>query len=524
MIRITGTHRQIKSMYLSHYNLNTKPFQMIPDPEFIWFGEKYAEALATLEYGVQENKGFVLLTGDEGIGKTAMIDAFSDKIDEKVITVNISDPVSDYLDFANILSREFRMNKTFTGKGEFLIHFKRFLKQAYLQNKKVVLIIDNGHKFSGFLLEEIRLLSNIDFDCTKLINIFLVGCNGFNSILSQNGNRALRQRIGLRYKLDPLNELETREYIDHRLRAAGCDKEIFSSGAVKQIHSLSSGYPGMINLACDQALQAGYSLGLHRIEKKTIKKRPREQRLPEPPEMFKRQEINSAEEDAPPPPFSVERGIRWGGLCSAAVIFALVFIGTYFFYNAPPDQFQSSITAENAFRHYQRYEDKINRIKREQSYAAEVPEPRLSNETHSQKKSPVITDNAVAPPQNFTIYFQENSNSLSENSLEALVRLAASIKSLPNSAIIIEGYTDSTGNYWYNKKLSKIRADIVKDHFIKNGINAARIKTRGLGPESPLGSNETENGRKLNRRVEIKIVSPDQALILSQKQADLKEF
>jgi general secretion pathway protein A len=511
-------------MYLSHYNLSVKPFQISPDPEFIWFGEKYAEALATLEYGIQEDKGFVLLTGDEGTGKTAMIDAFSNKIDQNVIKITISDPVSDYLDFANILSREFRMNKTFTGKGEFLVHFKTFLRQAYLQNKKVVLIIDDAQKFSGFLLEEIRLLSDIDFEYTKLINIFLVGRNGFNNILSQDGNRALRQRIGLRYKLDPLNELETREYIDHRLRVAGSDKEIFSPGAVKQIHLLSSGYPERINLVCDQALQTGYSLGLSKIEKKTIKERTRELRPPDPPEMFERQGISYTDEDAPPPFFSMDRGIRWGRMYSAAAIFVLVFIGTYFFNNAPPDQSQSSITAENAFQYYQRYEEIINRVRSEQSYAVEDSEPRLSNETNTQKKSPVNAGKANVLPQSFIIYFQENSNSLSKNSLEALVRLTTSIKSLPNSAIIIKGYTDSTGNYWYNKKLSKIRADIVKDQFIKNGINAARIKTLGLGPESPLESNETENGRKLNRRVEIEIVSADQMLVLSQKQADLKEF
>ena len=497
---------------------------MSPDPEFIWFGEKYAEALATLEYGIQEDKGFVLLTGDEGTGKTAMIDAFSNRFHKKVITVLISDPVSDYLDFANFLSREFRMNKTFTSKGEFLVHLKKFLQQSYLQNKKIVLIIDDAQKFSEFLLEEIRLLSNIDFDCTKLINIFLVGRNEFNKTLSRDGNKALRQRIGLRYKLDPLNEQETREYIDYRLRAAGCDKEIFSLDAVKQIQLLSSGYPGLINLVCDQILQTGYSLGLSKIEKKTIKDHISELYPPNPPEIFKRQELGYTDEDAPPPSFSMNRGFRRERMYSAAAIFILMFIGIYFFYNASPYDSESSATAENALHHYQRYEEIINRIRREQAHTDAVTEPRHSNETNTQKNSPVIAGNANVLPQSFIIYFQENSNSLSENSLKELVQLTASIKSLPNSAIIIKGYTDSTGNYWYNKKLSKIRADIVKDQFIKNGINAARIKTLGLGPESPLESNETETGRKLNRRVEIKIVSPDQALILSQKQADLKEF
>ena len=224
------------TMYLNHYNLGADPFQMSADQKFIWFGEKFSEALATLEYGTHEDKGFVLLTGDEGAGKTVIIDAFLKKIEEKVIAVSVSDPASDFLDFANILSRKFRMGKTFRGKGEFLIHFKGFLQKAYLRNKKTVLIIDNAQKFPGSLLEEIRLLSNIDLDYAKLINIFLVGRDEFTRILGKSVSRALRQRIGLRYKLAPLNRLETGEYIDHRLKVAGSDKELFSHDAVKQIH------------------------------------------------------------------------------------------------------------------------------------------------------------------------------------------------------------------------------------------------------------------------------------------------
>ena len=161
-------------MYLSHYNLRVKPFQITTDPKFIWLGEKHDEALATLIYGIQEDKGFLVLTGEIGTGKTSLINCLLKKLDYKVIKATISDPDMSINDFFKILSDEFNMGTNFEGKGDFLIHFKKFLINAYSDDKKVLLIIDEAQRLNHDLLEQIRLLSNIEVNNAKLINIFFV--------------------------------------------------------------------------------------------------------------------------------------------------------------------------------------------------------------------------------------------------------------------------------------------------------------------------------------------------------------
>jgi outer membrane protein OmpA-like peptidoglycan-associated protein len=182
------------------------------------------------------------------------------------------------------------------------------------------------------------------------------------------------------------------------------------------------------------------------------------------------------------------------------------------------------MTSENAYRNYQIYEDSIERIGKGPKPAQETPGTVLSNGTNRVPQNPVKASSTDGRPRNFIIYFQDNSNTLSENDLETLDGLVSSFKNLPNSSIIIEGYTDSAGNYWNNKKLSKIRADIIKDHFIKNGIDAARIKALGMGPENPVESNENGTGRKSSHRVEIKLIPLDKIFILSKKQSASRKF
>ena len=218
-------------MYLSHYKLNQKPFEITTDPKFIWLGEKHTEALATLEYGIQESKGFLLLTGDVGTGKTLLINSLLKRIGDEVVTAIVPDPGLDNLDFCNFLSQEFKLNKNFNSKGDFLLHFRHFLHETHQQNKKVLLIIDEAQNLKDELLEEIRLLSNIEFNDAKLINIFFVGQNEINNILNEEKNRAVRQRISIRYHINPLFEFETRDYIIHRLEIAGSQNEIFNSEA-----------------------------------------------------------------------------------------------------------------------------------------------------------------------------------------------------------------------------------------------------------------------------------------------------
>ena len=248
-------------MYLKHYGLDRKPFDISPDPSFLWLSEKHKEALAHLKYGIIDDKGFLVLTGDIGTGKTALIQYLINSIDLATIVVTIPDPDMTRLDFFNFLASELNMRQTFKSKGEFLIHFKKFLLRAFSAYQKVVLIIDEAQRLNHELLEEIRLLGNIDLSGLMLLNIFFIGQNEFASILMEEKNRSTRQRISANYQIGPLSADEVEEYIRHRLLVAGATKQIFKLDAINRVYHYSKGYPRLINVICDRALMTGYSSG-----------------------------------------------------------------------------------------------------------------------------------------------------------------------------------------------------------------------------------------------------------------------
>jgi len=245
-------------MYLSYYNLKAKPFQMSTDPAFLWLGEKHREALAILKYAVLENKGVLALTGDVGTGKTTLINALLKSLGEDTVTATIYDARLEVLDFFNTVAAAFQIEGTFDGKGEFILQFMDFLLKTHERNQKILLIIDEAQGINEDLLEEIRLLSNLEAEYTRLLNIFFVGQNEFVDILQKYENRALRQRVTIRYHIDPLTLNETAAYIKYRLEVGGTEAPIFDSGAIDEIFSFSGGYPRLINIMCDHALLSGY--------------------------------------------------------------------------------------------------------------------------------------------------------------------------------------------------------------------------------------------------------------------------
>jgi general secretion pathway protein A len=259
-------------MYLTHYNLRIKPFETSPDPKFIWLSEKHKEALASLKYGIQENKGFLLLTGDIGTGKTTLINCFLNGNGTDAVVASIPDPDLSIVDFFLLLSNEFNISIDFDTKGEFLIRFENFLHNTYSEEKKALLIIDEAQRLNQQLLEQIRLLSNIERQDVKLINIFFVGQNELYDLIMDEQNKALRQRIAVQYNIEPLTETETQDCIKHRLRVAGSEEEIFSPDAIYEIFSFSKGYPRLINTICDRAMLTGYVLGVKKIDGKIAKK------------------------------------------------------------------------------------------------------------------------------------------------------------------------------------------------------------------------------------------------------------
>ncbi|MFZ0728405.1 MAG: AAA family ATPase, partial [Desulfobacterales bacterium] len=267
-------------MYLDHFNLTDKPFDLSPGPRFFWLGEKHTEALAALKYAITENQGFLLLTGDVGVGKTALIHRLIQDLDHSTIIANIPDPGLEALDFFNILASEFHMARKFHSKGEFLIELKKFLRKTHAVQKNVLLIIDEAQRLNDDILEQVRLLSNIEMSDRKLINIFFVGQPEFGDLLMDPRNRAVRQRIVISFHFGSLSERDCDHYIRHRLRVAGATRDIFSPAAIAEIYRFSRGCPRLINIVCDHALLCAYAAGVTSIGAEVIEECERDLSIP----------------------------------------------------------------------------------------------------------------------------------------------------------------------------------------------------------------------------------------------------
>ena len=247
-------------MYHSYYGLVQSPFEMTPDPAFLYLGDTHREGLATLVYGVQARKGFVLLTGEIGTGKTTLLHSLLAQLDRETLSAFIFNPKLEPLDFFRVLFDEFGIEERCGTKGEYLLTLNRFLIGRLEQDLTTLLIVDEAQTLSPEMLEEIRLLSNLETPTSKLVQILLVGQPELWEMLAEPGLRQLRQRIVLRHQLRPFTEEETAAYVQERLRLAGyTGKGIFKSAALRRIHEVSSGTPRVVNIVCDSALLLGFA-------------------------------------------------------------------------------------------------------------------------------------------------------------------------------------------------------------------------------------------------------------------------
>ena len=245
-------------MYASFYGMTEKPFQISTDPRFLWLGEKHREALANLKYGLLDRNGFVVLTGDVGTGKTTLVNALIDALDDSVRVAKINHPSLDTKDFLSLIAKTLDPHIRSTQKSDLLIFFNTYLQKAYDAGETVLLIIDEAHRLSVEVLEEIRLLSNIEQAGQKLLSIFFVGQDEIKPMLQTAECRALRQRITSFYDIEALEPEETRQYVDYRMKVSGMQDPLFSTGALQLIHAFSGGNPRVINNLCDRALLTGY--------------------------------------------------------------------------------------------------------------------------------------------------------------------------------------------------------------------------------------------------------------------------
>ena len=260
-------------MYEAFFKLKEKPFALTPSPRFLYLSEGHKEAFALLKYGVIERKGFILLTGDVGTGKTTIIQVLLKNLATGVECIHFSNPLLSPGEFMDYLASSiFKRRVHFRSKSDFLLEFEAYLKKAQQHQRAFILIIDEAQTLPLELMEEIRLLSNLESSEEKLINIFLVGQPELLDRLRDPQCRALQQRIASRFHLQPLTREETEKYITTRLRAAGARDPggIFTRQAVHALYEGAQGIPRTINILADSALLLGYARGRSKISRAMI--------------------------------------------------------------------------------------------------------------------------------------------------------------------------------------------------------------------------------------------------------------
>jgi type II secretory pathway predicted ATPase ExeA len=246
-------------MYLSHYRLEAKPFQISPDPRFLWLGEKHLKALGSLQTAVESGGGMLILTGGVGTGKTMLINALVNSLGDRVITARVPDPGMEILDFLNFAAHDFGLPGACGDKRAFLAEFTRFLDQTASDGRQALLIVDEAQRLpQGHLGELYRLLHPGASRAPTPLKILLVGQEEFLNTIQSPSNAFLRGPNATRHHIQALNEKETGIYVQHRLRVAGARRQIFRPDAIPAIYAFSQGHPRLINILADLTLLTGF--------------------------------------------------------------------------------------------------------------------------------------------------------------------------------------------------------------------------------------------------------------------------
>ena len=263
----------MEHVYLSYFGLSEPPFNITPDPSFLYRSNGHREALAQLSYGIKTRKGFVVLTGEVGTGKTTLIHSLLRDLGDKSHTALIFSVITNPSDLLRWICEEFRLiepKEEHSGIHDYLVLLNEFLLEKYSKDENCAIIVDEAQNLTAEVLESVRLLSNFETAKDKLLQIVLVGQPELANRLNSQELRQLKQRIALRHELRPLSLFECQEYIATRLKIAGGDSGIFTQKALEAIYRYSGGIPRLINVLGDNSLLTSYAVGKKQIHDSII--------------------------------------------------------------------------------------------------------------------------------------------------------------------------------------------------------------------------------------------------------------
>lgn len=260
-------------MYTQFFGLTEKPFSITPDPRYLYMSQRHADALAHLLYGISESGGFIQLTGEVGTGKTTLVRSLFEQLPDEADVALILNPELTTGEFLTAIAEELGIEVSGDRSVKALIDgLNAYLLDAHSRGRRTVLIVDEAQNLGTEILEQVRLLTNLETPKQKLLQIILIGQPELREVLSRADMRQVAQRVTGRYHLEPLNQADTTKYVKHRMRVAGASGSVFRPAAIREIFRRSKGVPRLINVVADRALLAGYAQESRSIDRGLVRR------------------------------------------------------------------------------------------------------------------------------------------------------------------------------------------------------------------------------------------------------------
>jgi general secretion pathway protein A len=445
-------------MYEKYFGLNESPFNMTPDPRFLYFSDKHSEALTQLLYGIKGRKGFLVITGEIGAGKTTLCRALLNELDKNIKSALILNSNLSEIELLQAINEDLGIPFNFNNKKELIDELNKFLLKELDEEGNVVIIIDEAQNLTPSVLEQIRLLSNLETTKQKLLQIILFGQPQLRDVLGLPELQQLNQRISIRYHINSLSRKETEDYINHRLVIAGSKGDItFSTGALNRLYKYSGGIPRLINVVCDKSLLAGYVLETRNITRQIIDKSIGEI---EGTTTYKKKKIKK--------PIDTKPVDKRKPLVAITLVVALFFAFIWFWSKNPPN-FVKNIVSNPIKNSDSAIVIKDKNNKTEKTLETSQPEGKLLD-----KPSSVINEN-----QTEHFYFDENKILRSKEPAFSNITSLFTILKLWNIDVDLEAeygkYKDNPGYFSFWSETAKYQLQATYIH-----MDLPRIKALGV--------------------------------------------